>query len=168
MLKVWHTLAELGTVCQNKPKNGIKLGATLKKNFFICYLESPSANRSVGSDICSLQSCAGFFSSHFLSYPSGSLAPRLDEQGWLPRTLLGTCLVPQPKTSCKYCLLVSGGNGKGLQKPHFRCCSSSKTGGLLLKEMYEAMTLDRSRNHAWYLQVTAGVFSVALRSCWPA
>lgn len=103
-----------------------------------------------------------FYSSHLISYPSDSLAPRLDQQEWWFHTwrLLGIPAQNQVKIS-PWSLV-----GR-VRKPHFRGCSSSETGGLLLKKAYEAMTRGRSRNHAWYLQVVPGTLSVALRSCCP-
>lgn len=132
-----------------------------KKNPFICYLKSPSANRSVGSDICSLQSCVGFFP----PTSSGSWeVARL--QGWMSRDgcfIPGTCLVPQPKISWKWRLSLWVRVCKTL---HFRCCSSLKTvWAFAAKGVWSPVS---SCNRAWYLQVIAGTFSVVLRSCWPA
>lgn len=36
VLKEWHELAELGMVCQKKPKNGIKLESCLKEIISFC------------------------------------------------------------------------------------------------------------------------------------
>lgn len=100
VLEVWHVLPELGSVCQSKPKNGIKLESCFKKEILYMLSGKSKRQQKCGQWYLLPAVLCCFFSSHFLWYPRGCSVP-----SWMSRArclIPGACLVPQPKTSWKY------------------------------------------------------------------